>query len=251
MSLLNRVNNTTNDNNNNNNQQQNTSPFGRPSSSNNDNNGRPAFGGRPSAPTPAPNNNNQPQPASRFGSRFGAAKLQVSDTLMPTRKTVVHFELNGLGDPFYHLMDHELNPTMGDSKEVTKTLEQGGENIKKLMEILDHGWEKLGFEGAALVYIYNKNIWDQASSTSLRPKNEDNLFDDIEGEEEKKPETPTYEAIRAINLQIVLNVLARARTQLLLAKAPLIFNQQYLNRTLISDDPRLVQIVKATGYMPC
>jgi hypothetical protein len=46
-----------------------------------------------------------------------------------------------------------------------------------------------------------------------------------------------------------LNVLARSRSQVLLTRAPLVFSQQYLNRSMMTDDPRLVALVKATGYL--
>ncbi|HEX2622820.1 MAG TPA: hypothetical protein VHL11_21825, partial [Phototrophicaceae bacterium] len=59
----------------------------------------------------------------------------------------------------------------------------------------------------------------------------------------------TFSCLRAIDLHLVLNVLARSRSQVLLTRAPLVFSQQYLNRSMMTDDPRLVALVKATGYL--
>jgi hypothetical protein len=52
---------------------------------------------------------------------------------------------------------------------------------------------------------------------------------------------------RALDPRVVLNVLGRARSQLLLATSPLVLERPFLDRALWSDDPRLVQLVRTTG----
>jgi hypothetical protein len=54
-------------------------------------------------------------------------------------------------------------------------------------------------------------------------------------------------AVGATDRVLVLNVLARARTAVLLAGAPAVLDHRYLGRDLASDDPRLVALVEATG----
>ncbi len=43
---------------------------------------------------------------------------------------------------------------------------------------------------------------------------------------------------------LVLNVLARTRSQLLLASAPLALERAFLERELASDDPRLIALAR-------
>ena len=55
--------------------------------------------------------------------------------------------------------------------------------------------------------------------------------------------------LRAIDPLLVLNVLARARTNLLQPRAPLALEASYLERALITDDSRLLKLAQLTGYI--
>ncbi|HEX2623023.1 MAG TPA: hypothetical protein VHL11_22840, partial [Phototrophicaceae bacterium] len=134
----------------------NNSPFGTSQ--------RPAAPARPGA---APANNNAPAPAAappRFGSGPFQNANQRTWTMQPLQKTVVRFELRGLGDPFYRLLGHDLNPEFGDFKHVTAVLEKGSESVKVLEESLNNVWDSYRLQGAILVYNWNADAWKTISA---------------------------------------------------------------------------------------
>jgi hypothetical protein len=228
-------------------------------------NGTPPSGGTPQNGTPATN-----QPATNPLSRppFGAGKSgggtsgtgsspfrplptreQIEFALLPLHGVAVRFELKGLGDPFYRLLGHDVNVENSDSRIVVRKLEQGGDVVKKIQELLDVAWEKYSFRGASLVYqLENEALIKQLNAPSFMPK-KDFFDDDDEQETKPEPPKPAIKVLRSIDMVLVLNVLARARTQVLLGTSPIMFNQHYLNRALVSDDPRLVALAMATGVI--
>lgn len=210
------------------------SPFGRPGNAQ-QNNAQQNNAGQNNAPA---------APAPRFGGPFGAQN-QRTWTMQPVQKTVVHFELRGLGDPFYRLLGRELNPDFGDFKMVSAALERAEEGTADLVQHLDKTWESYRLMGAVLVYPWNPDAWKVM--TAPPPAPQENTEED--GQQPPQPAPVKFIALRAIDLQLVLNVLARSRSQVLLTRAPLVLSQEYLNRSLISDDPRLVALVRATGFM--
>lgn len=83
---------------------------------------------------------------------------------------------------------------------------------------LDAAWAAYGLTGAALVFPWSAR------------------------------HAVVYEkALTATDRVLLLNVLARARTAVLLGRAPVLLDPEYLRRDLASDDPRLVALVEATG----
>ena len=238
------------------------------------------FGSRPSnapqnnAPTNTPPPANQP-PSNPFSrAPFGAGKSgggtgntnptppppppfrplptreQVEFALFPLHSVAVKFELKGLGDPFYRLLGHDVTLENSDSRLVVRKLEQGGDDVKAIQAMMDTAWEKYAFKGASIVYVLeNEALVKQLAAPSYLPKKD--FFDDDEDEKDKKtdPPKPAIKVVRAIDMMLVLNVLARARTQVLLASSPVMFSQHYLNRALVSDDPRLVALALATGVI--
>ena len=83
---------------------------------------------------------------------------------------------------------------------------------------LDAAWAGYGLTGAALVFP-----WHARHTVVYR-----------------RPVTAT-------DRLLVVNVLARARTAVLLGRAPVVLGHEYLRRDLASDDPRLVALAEATG----
>jgi hypothetical protein len=239
---------------NNNNQNQN----------NNQNNGRPSrfgggrFGGNNNNQNQ--NNNNQPVPPRaarppRFGQASANNNNQRKDwTMLPLNKTVVRFDLDGLGDPFYKILRHEINTEYSHGKAVSQALESGGENVNELETLLDKVWEGYDLQGAMMVYRWNPSTWKGIEAPYPMPSDQvdwlsDVVDDELEEEAPKEPTPPAITCLRALDLPLVLNVLARSRTQVLLTKAPIVFSQQYLNRALVTDDPRIVKLTRATGYL--
>lgn len=83
---------------------------------------------------------------------------------------------------------------------------------------LDAAWAGYGLRGAALVFPWNARhvvVYDTALS--------------------------------ATDHRLILNVLARARTAVLLGRAPAVLDPVYLDRDLACDDPRIVGLAAATG----
>lgn len=208
------------------------------------------------------NQQQQQQPAappsrpSRFGrsNPFSNNNSQINWMTQPLYKTLVRFELQGLGDPFYRLLGHEVNTAYGNSREVSRALEAGGEHAEAIEKILNDTWATYDLTGAMLVYTWNSKAWKSIAAPVPMPNPSDDTFyddddDDDNQNKDTEPAPPPFKVLRAIDLQLVLNVLSRARSQLLLADAPVVFSQQYLNRALVTDDPRLVAIAQATGSL--
>lgn len=233
------------------NQNGSSSPFGS----------RPAFGGGGS---------NNSSGGTSGGSRFGGGTtnnnppaptpppspfrpLPTRDTveyaLLPLRGLAIRFELKGLGDPFYRLLGHDVNAENSDSRLVVRKLEQGGNDVKAIQALLDNAWEKYAFKGAAMVYpMENEALIKQLNAPAIMPK-KDIFEDDDDSEKKEEPPKPAVKILRAIDMVLVLNILGRARTQVLIGTSPMMFNQHYLNRAIVTDDPRLVALAMATGVI--
>ncbi|NWF69189.1 MAG: hypothetical protein HXY40_08885 [Chloroflexi bacterium] len=205
--------------------------------------------GRPAAPPPPP--------APRFGSAPFQPSTRVEWDFVPVLRVLVRFDLRGLGDPLHRLLGHPLNLDYGTLGNLSKALEKGGDAPEALRAYLDTVWPTYELGGAALLYA-----WDDAVKTAvsrrvsvdkpLKPANsgQNNSDDDDFSEDTSSDEADNSDAafcLRAIDLGLVLNVLARTRTNLLLGSASLSFDRRLLERALVTDDPRLVALARATG----
>jgi hypothetical protein len=172
-------------------------------------------------------------------------------TIQPAYKTVVRFELRGLGDPFFRLMGDALNAEYGDHRALTRALEAGGEPVEKLVTLLDESWIRFDLQGAVLIYNWNAESWRAiAFPDQPAPQNAQGDADDFTDDSNASPAPKAlFHCLRALDLGLVMNVLGRSRSQLLIAHAPLLLAQQYMNRSIMTDDPRLVALVRATGYI--
>lgn len=233
MSLLKRINQQPN----NNNQNNNNSPF----NGNNNNQQNNRFSGRRS------NNNNQQnnQPAPD-------PNTYVDTVVVPTGNTVVRFGLAGLGDPFYRVLGHKMDPDMGDVTKLAAALEAGSERADELTAKLDETWASYGLSGAMLVFRHdNKVARALAVPTPMPMLPGDGDADDDDDDENKQDNQKMQVArLRAIDPVLVLNVLSRARSQVLLAGAPVVYGHEYMRRQLVTDDARLVALAQATGCLP-
>ncbi|MFZ4813762.1 MAG: hypothetical protein ACOYL5_04445 [Phototrophicaceae bacterium] len=240
MSLLQRQLNSQNQNQNPPNQnQQGSSPFGS----------RPASPfGRPAAKPAAPANANE-EPKD----------LQLVNVIIPPQRVVVRFDLNGLGDPFYRLMGKPMNSEFSQLHPLAQTLERGGEPVEALRALLNEVWAGYSLRGAALVYNTSFNVnramaeaFPMPGNVAQNPPKKDDDDDTPAWLGNNNPNNrrqPVVERWRAIDLALTLNVLARARTQVVLMGAPLVFGTNYLTRSLVTDDPRLVALAKASGAL--
>lgn len=263
MSLLNRIENSQKN-------AQHTTPAPPKAGSNQQNNsGSSRFGSRPGSGN-NPFNRSSSSSSSPFSGRpspFGRANnnQKLMNLIMPLEQTVVRFDLNGLGDPFYRLVGEEMTPDFSDVYKLALALEKGGEAVDALAEKLDMAWEGYKLDGAVMMYTPDDQALEALANPTPMPepprprrpprpkKQDDEEYEDEDDDKEEEAKNSNPHAVvrlRALDLSLTLNVLARSRRQVLLAKAPLVFGVQYINRSLVTDDPRLVALAKATGCLP-
>lgn len=215
--------------------------------------------GRSSSSGSSSSGNTPPRPpAPRFGglgSRFGSSTIEFE--IRPVEDTFVRFDLGGLGDPFHRILGTELNLAHGDPQNVVKTIQNGGEAVDALIAQLEDAWKSYEINGALVVYDWQDEI-KQAIGTkatgNTQTSDDEDYYDDDDDDDNNKAE-PTKETrkapvcLRAIDHVLVINVLARTRSGILLAEAPLSLESGFLERSLITDDPRLVTLARATGCL--
>lgn len=223
-------------------QQQNQSPPGRPQSPFS----RP-FGNTSASPsrpgsgtTPAASGASQPS-GSRLGGlpRFGGNKANWR--IVPVSGAVVRFDLDGLGDPFYRLLGHPLHTEYADYEAAIKAIENGGPAVNELENVLESAWHEYDLHGAVLLYPWRNDLPQVMVGQVPQGDQDDEEYED------EKPPVPVF--LRALDLRLVLNVLARTRSSILLSRAPLGLEKQYLGQSLFTEDPRLITLARATGCM--
>lgn len=210
--------------------------------------------------TPA-NNNNAQQPAPPLPRKPAPppSPFQTLDNaIVPMLRAVVRFELAGLGDPFYRLLGHPLNADLGDVTKLAALLEAGGEAVDALTAKLDEIWEAYQLNGASLVYPYDSetalvmaNPQPMAAHIPNRRNADNNNDDDIpqwlQNSQPSGASNASAVYFRALDLALTLNVLGRSRSQVLIAHAPIVYDSRMLVRSLITEDPRLVALARASG----
>lgn len=110
------------------------------------------------------------------------------------------------------------------------TLEENVAAEEALREKLDAAWGDSPFTGASLIYGWRPEV-----KAALVTR-----FQAIE-------QPPVI--WRATDPLLVLNVLSRARTHVLLGNAPPALERGFLDRTLYTDDQRIVALAQATGMV--
>lgn len=220
----------------------------------------------PAAPPPLPgrfaasssNNAGNSGSNSPFGSslrnRLNNAKQQLEWTVTPLHTTVVRFQLKGLGDPFHRLLGTDLNVEFGDPVKVVQALQDDEALSQQLEAVLDKAWESYGFEGAAMLHpatdVVKKAFLRPPQPVNPPPQKDEEADDDDDKNPfapAPEPERSPYTTLRAIDMAFILNVLGRTRSQVVVAGTPLALEPGFLERTFITDDPRLVALAQATG----
>jgi hypothetical protein len=180
---------------------------------------------RPPVPPPTPSSRFNTLPNLR--SRFGASTLNWD--ILPLGDTIACFSLEGLGGSLKYLMSEDLSNTGGSYESVLQSIENDPKAQAKLIETLDSIWNGYELTGAILVYTW-KDTTREVILANARLTNA----------------KPVY--LRAFDPLLVLSVLARSRENLLQPNAPVSFDSAYVDRALMSDDPRLVKLVQMSGY---
>jgi hypothetical protein len=151
-----------------------------------------------------PSNSNANSNAnSRYGtslnSRFGTSN--VTCDIAPLGTALVRFELDGLGVPLYRFLGLKGEKT--ERETVIQAIEND-ENVRnELATRLDTAWRDYNLCGAMLVYPWQESLRQAVATrvTDLLPGS-------------------SLVYLRALDPILVLNVLARARSQILLATSP-------------------------------
>jgi hypothetical protein len=159
--------------------------------------------------------------------RFGQSRTDWE--VFPTGDTLVRFSLDGLGGSLRRFITSE-SAVSGSYQSIIQSLHDDPAALSGLTQALNQSWESYALTGAMLVYPHQPEtdliVAQTASLTGRRP---------------------VY--LRATDPLLVLNVLARARVNLLQPRAALSFDEAQLNRPLLSDDSRLIQLVQHSGYI--
>ncbi len=164
---------------------------------------------------------------------------------MPTQPRLIRFDLVGLGDPFYRLTGKTLNLEMGDIKNAIKRFEAGGAEIEEIAATLDAHWNEYKLRGAVALYRWNPELRLTFLGQIVTDSDDEDAQPETYDDDKRTPPV----ILRALDLWFVLNVLGRARANILLPNAPLALEGQYLGQSLYTDDPRLIAIAQATGII--
>jgi len=179
-------------------------------------------GSRPSAPPPPGGL------LSRLGARATLDYVAMHDTL-------IMFDLDDAAGAIFDLL--QIEPTKAD-EQTTATrpgvtlinmMEKNRSLPESLKPTLNEYWHGVSLVGAVHVYDWREEVKEAA----VRRLNAI-----------KAP--PDY--LRATDPFLIVNVLARSRTNLLIPGAALALDRPFLQRIVITDDPRLTQY-GASAYM--
>lgn len=183
------------------------------------NNNPPAPGsGGASVPPPPP----PPRPSSSpFGNRPGS---RAEFSILPTGDRLARFDLNQIDST---QIDSALATGLS-AEQIIDFLETDRNLVERLKPRLDAAWESYQLKGAILLYPWR-----------------DELRSAVNGRLSALKQPTTY--LLVTDPVLVLNVLGRSRAALLLANAPLALDRVFLNRSMTSDDPRLIALAQAGG----
>ncbi len=197
---------------------------------------------RPGSPT-ANQQQSAPTPPSRPSGLLSRVGSRLDWRILPVTEVIVHFTLDGLGDPFHRILGKRLMVDFGKRDAIVKVFEAGGADVDEIVSRLEIAWQEYVFSGALMLYPWNVNL-PQVMAGRLPPGQDDDE-DTRYSEDNRQPPT----LLRSVDPLLVLNVLGRARANILLPETPLVLEKSYLNLSLMADDPRLIALVQATGYV--
>lgn len=266
MSLLRRTpnqNNNSNGNQNNNNSQQpasnspapannsnqpSSSRFGRGSTNSGNNKKSNPFGR-----SKAENNDKAQEKSWRYDgtiNRFGAS--EVAWIIAPVNTTFVRFDLNGLGDPFHRVLGTNLDLNHADPANFAKTLEAGGKLVDDITQRLNSSWNDYNMQGAVMMFPWDlmlkgivAHLPELQQNTSI--PNPFEKANDTNKDEEEIDLPSSGMCLRALDMMLIINILGRTKSNILLGNSQLILEDTFINRSLVTNDPRLVQLAQATG----
>jgi hypothetical protein len=164
----------------------------------------------------------------------------VSWRIVSLAREIVRFDLDGLGDPFYRVLEKPLQVGFGQPASVSKAMQAGGDEVAQMLERLNAVWAEVNLRGAVVLYPWKLEL--RGVLAGRVPNDQD----ESEALYEDDKRTPP-KVLRALDLLLVFNVLGRARAHVLLPNTPVSLEDEFLTQSLYSDDPRLVALARATG----
>lgn len=223
-------------------------------------------------------NQQQQQSSSRFGgssSRFGSSntnnqqrrlspfgRINLEWSVVPITGEAVRITLEGLGDPFHRILGKPLNKEFGKTETIIDALQNDEALHDELVEALNENWAKYEFSGAAMLYpwtddikrAFNDFMYPLPPQPENKSDDEDDTFSDGDTDKTPNSQVPvgtkvSVTSLRAIDPAFVMNVLARSRSNIVVANTPLALEPGFLTQSYICDDPRIVRIARATGYI--
>jgi len=240
-------------------------PFPTPRNSSKKSSSSSRFGGGSSKSRFGSSSSSSSSSSSRFGgSRFGSRE-EVTWTVTPSHDSVVRISLSGLGDPVYRLLKQPINAEFSKPEKIIEALTNDPDLLEKLTEALNEAWEAYQFRGASIIYPWEDNIKKAFVAVPHPtppppPKKEDDdddedylEYDDdaddvaLDWLEKLSKGRQSIRTLRAVDAAFVLNVLARTRANVLVGNTPLALEAGFLEKTVLTDDPRIVELAQATG----
>ena len=176
----------------------------------------------PFSSSPRPNSN-LPQSPNSLLQRMGS---KVNWTLLPTADEIACFNLSTPSSEALRALGIRMESN--SLADLLRMVKEDRSEVQTLREALDTSWRAYGLRGAVLVYNWRDDLREGVAARLNAIK-----------------QPPIY--LQVTEPLLVLNVLARARTSLLLAHAPLALEHPYLSRALASDDPRLLALARNMG----
>lgn len=189
------------------------------------------FGPRPTTPPLPQRPPTPPGPAVQY-------------SLLPAGQTVMRFQLRGLGDPFHRLLGDPLNLEYGTPEKAAEALNTDAALCDRVTAVLDEAWQRYQLVGAMLLTPY-----DVAARVYTSPLHPVPLPDEEEDNASPTPGLPKCDFVRAIDVALVLNVLARVRDGILVAETPLALEPAFLDKTWVASEARLIALGRATGCL--
>ena len=136
-------------------------------------------------------------------------RTEVTLRVEPIDARLGSFSLDGMGRQLSRIVQGRTRATQRDR---LATFVCRNDDVAGLAERLDRAWALLALRGAVLLYPSVSGVHADGATHCRDPF-------------------------------LVLNVLARARGNLLLSDAPLVLERRALDRRVVTDDPRLTSLV--------
>lgn len=209
------------------------------------------------SPSPQPNAP-QPQPTQSARPPSLLRRTQANHTvkwvLPPNGLFLVRFDLSGLGDPLHRLIGTPLNLDANSAVHLVDRLSGDQALLGQVKDALDDAWRAYSLKGAMLLYPWSTEMREVFTAK----RDEKPPATETDGDNEAQETHPNNQLVlvnkqikclRAIDVHLIINVLARARSGVVSVSTPLALETGFLNRSYVTDDVRLVHLAQATGYV--